>query len=145
MSRRAKLEISSQCRKRSAVVLCMTLPRGGERAARRSSRQGRGRGSRRPCTPDSNRFRREGLLCLLRQRAERHAGRDEVEVEIEVGDRDKSSGYQERVEGELGHLGIAGEVAVLRVAPPLLPDPPQGHERADEDREIEAEAQEAVL
>src|SRR5437016_12344346 len=125
MSRRAKLAIRSQCWYRLTMASRMALPRRREGAARRASRQSAGGKGCRSCPPDQNWLGRKGLLRLLRQREEDDTGPDEVEVEVEVGNPDESAGHQERIEAHLCHLGIVGQVTVVRVPPPPHANPAQ--------------------
>jgi hypothetical protein len=61
---------------------------------------------------------------------EHDAGRDQEEVEVEVGDAEEGAGHEESIEGELGHFRVLGEVAVLRMAAPPLPEATETPQRA---------------
>src|SRR6266568_2731743 len=140
MSRRTKLTMRSRCWIMLAMTSRMTVPPGREwppPSAGNDERSYR----RRPSRP----LHRHGLLCLFREAPQHHARRHEGEVKVEVGHREERARNHEGVETELGHLGIVGESAVLRVSAPPLSDVAQVHERADEDQEPQTEAQEAVL
>src|SRR5262245_10956270 len=64
-------------------------------------------------------------------------------MEIRVGS--EGAGQQEGIEGELGHVGVARDVAVLRMVAPPSPQSPQADQRAYEGSDVEPEPQEAVL
>src|SRR5437762_8950699 len=145
MSRRTKLTMRSRCWIMLAMTSRMTVPPGREwppPSAGTDERSCRRRPSR---LLKGRRLHCHGLFCLFREAPQHHARRHEGEIEVEVGHREERARNHEGIETELGHLGIVGESAVLRVSAPPLSDVAQVHERADEDQEPQTEAQEAVL
>src|SRR6266567_474559 len=145
MSRRTKLTMRSRCWIMLAMTSRMTVPPGREwppPSAGNHQRSHRRRPSR---LLEGGRLHRHGLLCLFREAPQHHARRHEGEVKVEVGHREERARNHEGIETELGHLGIVGESAVLRVSAPPLSDVSQTHEGADEDGEIQTQAQEAML
>src|SRR5882672_1209943 len=145
MSRRTKLTMRSRCWIMLAMTSRMTVPPRGERPPPSAGNHQRSCRRRPSLLSEGGRLRRHGLLCLFREAPQHHARRHEREVKVEVGHREERARDHEGVETELGHLGVVGEGAVLRMPAPPLSDAPQAHERADEDEEIETQAQEAML
>src|SRR6266481_838327 len=81
----------------------------------------------------------------LREREEYGGRRQQQEIEVEVRIRKECTTNDEWIERELRHLGVAGEVSVLRMVAPALPESSKRQQRADEGAHVETEAEEAVL
>src|SRR3990172_9792791 len=138
MSRSAKLMIRSRWRQSSETASNMGCPRLDHGPARAGERPGRDR------TPlDGSRAFR--CVRARRQRLEDDGGGDEVLVQVEVGDGEEGARHQERVDGELRHLGVVGQISMLGMPPPPLPDTLEVQERVEEKGQVQPESEEPVL
>src|SRR5215510_8917549 len=85
--------------------------------------------------------RRLRTLCLLGKDEEHGGGGYQQEKEIDVRGWYKRAVHQERVQRELGHLGVARDVSVVRMVAPPPPEPSERQERADDHPHVECEAE----